>query len=100
MTSLPPPVPYPVSHPPQYYNGTVLPQFASDMYYNMVPGTCYPMMTVNGQDTYVPYYEVGEPCNANISSEVSLENSNYRLTASNLCVARTIFLITIYYAFT
>lgn len=73
MTSLPPPVPYPVSHPPQYYNGTVLPQFASDMYYNMVPGTCYPMMTVNGQDTYVPYYEVGEPCNANISSEVSLE---------------------------
>lgn len=73
MTSLPPPVPYPVHHPPQYYNGTVLPQFTSDMYYNMVPGTCYPMMTLNGQDTYVPYYEVGEPCNANIPSEVRSE---------------------------
>ncbi|XP_065206461.1 GATA zinc finger domain-containing protein 14-like isoform X2 [Planococcus citri] len=86
QTSVPPPLPYPIAHPPQYYNGSVAaPPYSGEVYYNMVQGACYPVMTVNGHDAYIPYYDVPDTCNSNVAPEENnYDAQNYHEITPNV----------------
>ncbi len=72
MSTMPPPLQYPLSPPPQFYNGNMIPPYSGDVYYSVLPGHCYPMM-MNGQESYIPYYDIGEPCSNNVTPEVRIQ---------------------------
>lgn len=71
ISTLPPPLPYQIAHQPQFYNSSIIPQYAGEVYYNMMHSACYPMMAINSQEAYtIPFYEMGEPCGAHLAMEV------------------------------
>lgn len=71
ISTIPPPVPYQIAHQHQFYNSSIIPQYAGEVYYNMVHNACYPMMTVSSQEAYsFPYYEINESCAASLTVEV------------------------------